>query len=106
MSTVIFKFEDFIRLFNFNRGISFEDFSNKLSILNISDRSGEFVVRSDINTFISRVARRDDRAERLELYKRNLYRMLVLEPEVALKTWFKRYGELPHELNYYFDNLE
>jgi hypothetical protein len=103
MSTVIFKFEDFIRLFNFNRGISFEDFSNKLSILNISDRSGEFVVRSDINTFISRVARRDDRAERLELYKRNLYRMLVLEPEVALRAWFKRYGELPHELNYYFD---
>jgi hypothetical protein len=103
MSTVIFKFEDFIQLFNFNRGISYEDFSNKLSILNISDRSGEFVVRSDINTFISRVARRDTRAERLELYKRNLYRMLVLEPEVALKTWFKRYGELPHELNYYFD---
>ena len=103
MTTVIFKFEDFIQLFKFNRGISFEDFSNKLSILNISDRSGEFVVRSDINTFISRVARRDDRAERLELYKRNLYRMLVLEPEVALRAWFKRYGELPHELNYYFD---
>jgi hypothetical protein len=103
MNTVIFKFEDFIKLFNFNRDISYEDFSNKLSILNISDKSGEFVVRSDINTFINRVASKDDRATRLDLYKRNLYRMLVQEPEVALKAWFKRYGELPHELNYYFN---
>ena len=103
MKTVIFDFNDFLSLFTFNRGISYEDFCGQLSILNISDTTGQFVVRSDIDTFIKRVAKKDDRAKRLDLYKKNLYKMLVLEPEVVLQAWFKRYGELPHELNYYFN---
>ena len=103
MSNLIFTFDDFIRLFRLNRSISYEDFSKRLSVLNISDTTGEFVSRSDIDTFIKRVASRDDRAERLDLYKKNLYRMIVQEPELALSAWFKRYGELPHGLNYYFD---
>ncbi len=102
MKTLVFDFKDFLALFNFNKTISYEDFCQQLSILNISDVTGNFVVRSNIDTFIDRVAKKDDRKARLDTYKEKMYKMLVLEPEVALKEWFRRYGELPHDLNYYF----
>lgn len=102
MKTLVFDFKDFLSLFQFNKNISYQDFCQRLSVLNISDTTGTFAVRSGINEFIDRVSKKDDRKQRLDLYKQNLYRMLVLEPEVALKEWFRRYGELPHDLNYYF----
>jgi len=102
MKNLIFTFDDFLGLFNFNKTISYDDFCQQLSILNISDLTGTFAVRSDIDTFIDRVSKKDDRKQRLDLYKQKMYKMLVQEPEVALKEWFRRYGELPQDLNYYF----
>jgi hypothetical protein len=72
-------------------------------VLNGSDRSGNFVVRSDLDTFIKRVAKRDDREARLDLYKRKLYKMLVEEPEVALAEWFNKTADLKEPLDFYFD---
>lgn len=102
MKTLIFNFADFLSLFKFRKNTSFEDFCRELKVLDISDKTGTFAVRSDIDTFIDRVSKKDNRKERLHEYKQNLYRMLVVEPEVALKEWFRRYGELSHDLNYYF----
>lgn len=102
MKTLVYGFDEFLQLFTFNKTISYDDFCKKLSILDISDRTGTFAVRSDIDTFIARVAKKDNRSSRLDLYKKNLYRMLVQEPETALREWFRRYGELTHDLNYYF----
>lgn len=102
MKTLVFDFKDFLSLFKFNKTISYQDFCQQLGVLNISDTTGTFAVRSGIDEFIDRVSKKDDRKQRLDLYKKNLYRMLVTEPEVALKEWFRRYGELPHDLNYYF----
>jgi hypothetical protein len=102
MKTLVFDFDDFLKLFKFNKSISYADFCKQLSVLNISDTTGAFAVRSDIDTFIDRVSKKDNRKARLNDYKKKLYKMLVQEPEVALKEWFRRYGELPHDLNYYF----
>ena len=103
MKTVIFDFKDFLNLFKFQRDISYEDFCSQLSVLDISDKTGTFAVRSHIDAFIDRVDKTGQRRSRLDLYKQTMYRMLVKEPEVALAQWFSRYGELPHDLNFYFD---
>ena len=94
--------KEFLKLFNFNKTISFEDFSQQLSVLNGSDTSGNFVVRSDLDTFVDRVAKKDNRKSRLDLYKRKLYKMLVTEPEVALAEWFNRTAAITEDLDYYF----
>jgi SAM-dependent methyltransferase len=102
MKTLVFDFDDFLKLFKFNKTISYDDFCQQLSVLNISDKTGTFAVRSGIDEFIERVAKKDNRKSRLDTYKKQLYKMLVEEPEVALREWFRRYGELPNDLNYYF----
>ena len=89
---MIYTEKEFLKLFNFNKTISFEDFSQQLSVLNGSDTSGNFVVRSDL----------DNRKSRLDLYKRKLYKMLVTEPEVALAEWFNRTAAITENLDYYF----
>lgn len=102
MKTLVFSFNDFLSLFNFNKTISYEDFCKELSILDISDKTGTFAVRCGIDSFINRVSKKDDRKQRLDLYKQKMYKMLVQEPEVALAEWFRRYGALPQDVNYYF----
>ena len=99
---MIYTQQDFLKLFNLNKTISFADFSQRLSVLNGSDTSGQFVVRSDLDTFVNRVATKDDRNSRLDLYKRKLYKMIVLEPEVALGVWFDRTAALNDPLDLYF----
>ena len=99
---MIYTEKEFLKLFNFNKTISFEDFSRQLSVLNGSDTSGNFVVRSDLDTFINRVAKKDNRKSRLDLYKKKLYKMLVTEPEVALTEWFNRTAAITEDLDYYF----
>ena len=99
---MIYTEKEFLKLFNFNTTISFEDFSQQLSVLNGSDTSGNFVVRSDLDTFVGRVAKKDTRKSRLDLYKRKLYKMLVTEPEVALAEWFNRTAAITENLDYYF----
>ena len=100
---LIFTLDDFLALFTFNKQISYADFCKQLSVLDISDKTGNFAVRSDIDTFIDRVAKKDNRKQRLDLYKQKMYRMLVLEPEKALAEWFRRYGSMTNELKFYFD---
>ena len=99
---MLYTEKEFLKLFNFNKTISFEDFSQQLSVLNGSDTSGNFVVRSDLDTFVDRVAKKDNRKSRLDLYKRKLYKMLVTEPEVALAEWFNRTAAITENLDYYF----
>ena len=67
------------------------------------DRSGSFVVRSNLDTFVDRVSKKDDRKQRLNLYKQNLYKILVTDATSTLSAWFKRYGELKESVEYYFD---
>jgi len=94
--------QEFLKLFNFNKTISFDDFSKRLSVLNGSDTSGQFVVRSDLDTFVNRVSKTDDRKERLDDYKKKLYKMIVQEPDVALSTWFDNTVGITESMDYYF----
>jgi hypothetical protein len=99
---MIYTQDDFLKLFKLNKTISFEDFSQQLSVLNGSDTSGQFVTRSDLDTFVTRVSKKDNRKQRLDLYKRKLYKMIVEEPEVALAEWFDRTAAITEDFDYYF----
>ena len=98
-----YTFDQFLSLFDLPPNVDFEEFSKKLSVLNGSDTSGQFVSRSSLDVFIDRVAKKDDRKSKLDQYKRNLYRILVTDAENSLKEWFRRNAELTEEINYYFD---
>jgi SAM-dependent methyltransferase len=97
-----FTQQDFLNLFNLQKNVPFSDFSKRLSVLNGSDTTGNFVIRSDVDTFVDRVSKKDDRKDRLDLYKRKLYKMIVTEPDVALGAWFTKIAELSEPIEFYF----
>lgn len=99
---LIFTEQDFLNQFNLTP-ISFTDFCSKICVLDVMDRSGSFVVRSDLDTFVNRVSKKDNRKQRLSLYKQNLYKILVTDAKSTLTSWFRRYGELKENIDFYFD---
>lgn len=102
MKNLIFTEQDFLQLFNLPN-ITYQDFCNKICVLDVMDRSGAFVVRSDLDTFVNRVSKKDDRKQRLNLYKQNLYKILVTDAQQTLLSWFNRYGKLPEPVEFYLD---
>ena len=99
---LIFTEQDFLNQFNLPK-VTFQQFCDKICVLNVMDRSGSFVVRSDLDTFVNRVSKKDNRKQRLNLYKQNLYKILVTDANATLLVWFKRYGELKESVDFYFD---
>lgn len=99
---LIFTEQDFLNQFNLPT-VTFQEFCDKICVLDVMDRSGSFVVRSNLDTFVDRVSKKDDRKQRLNLYKQNLYKILVTDATSTLSAWFKRYGELKESVEYYFD---
>lgn len=102
MKQLTFSEQNFLKLFSLRKNISFEDFSKELAVLNGSDTSGQYVVRSDLDTFVERVAKKDNRKSRLDLYKRKLYKVLVEHAEDALLHWFRKTAGLTENINFYF----
>lgn len=101
MKKLTFTEQEFLSLFDLPNP-SFTDFSQQIQILDISDTSGTFRVRQDLDSFIARVSKKDDRKNRLSLFKQKLYELLVVDAEKSLKVWFKNQGALANELSYYF----
>lgn len=101
---LVFTEQDFLAMFALPQ-VTFEEFCDKISVLNITDKSGTFAVRANLNDFVDKVCKKetDTRKERLDLYKRNLYRILVTDAKKTLTDWFKRYGELKDPVKFYFD---
>ena len=99
---LIFTEQDFLNQFNLPK-VTFQQFCDKIYVLNVMDRSGSFVVRSDLDTFVNRVSKKDNRKQRLNLYKQNLYKILVTDANATLLVWFKRYGELKESVDFYFN---
>jgi hypothetical protein len=97
-----FTEQDFLNLFSLPKP-SFADFCNQIQILDISDKSGTFKVRQDLDSFIARVGKKDNRAQRLPLFKQKLYQLLVTDIDATLKAWFRSQGALPEKLEFYFD---
>lgn len=102
MKQLIFTEQDFLNLFNLPKP-TFEDFCKQIQILDISDKSGTFAVRQDLDSFIARVSKKDNRLQRLDLFKEKLYRILVTDAENTLKAWFKSQGSLPEDVDFYFN---
>jgi hypothetical protein len=99
---LIFTEQDFLNQFNLPT-VTFQEFCDKICVLDVMDRSGSFVVRSDLDTFIDRVSKKDDRKQRLAQYKQNLYKILVTDAKSTLSSWFNRYGELKDPVDFYFN---
>lgn len=93
---------DFLNQFRLP-AVTFDEFCKKVCVLDIMDRSGDFVVRSDLDTFVNRVSKKDDRKQRLNLYKQQLYKILVTDAKQTLTSWFNRYGKLKEPVEFYFD---
>lgn len=102
MKKLIFTEQDFLQLFKLPN-VTYQEFCDRICVLDVMDRSGAFVVRSDLDTFVNRVSKKDDRKERLDLYKHNLYKILVTDAQTTLLNWFNRYGELKEDISYYFE---
>lgn len=102
MKNLIFNQADFLNLFKLP-SFTFNEFCDKICVLDVMDRSGHFVVRSDLDTFVNRVSKKDDRKKRLDLYKKNLYKILVTDSKNTLSKWFDKYGALNESLDYYFN---
>lgn len=102
MKKLIFDESDFLRQFNLPV-VTFSEFCDKICVLDVMDRSGHFVVRSDLDTFVNRVSKKDNRKENLNLYRQNLYKILVTDAQQTLASWFNRYGKLNEPVQFYFD---
>ena len=102
MKKLVFTEQDFLSLFTLPKP-SFEQFCEKVQILDISDKSGTFAVRQDLDSFIARVGKKDNREQRLPKFKQKLYQILVTDAEANLKAWFKGQGALPEPVEYYFN---
>jgi len=99
---LIFNETDFLNQFHLP-AVTFDEFCEKVCVDDVMDRSGAFVVRSDLDTFVDRVSKKDDRKQRLNLYKQNLYKILVTDAKQTLLSWFSRYGKLKEPVEFYFD---
>ena len=94
MKQLLFTDQDFLSLFTLPKP-TFAEFCNQIQILDISDKSGTFKVRQDLDSFIARVGKKDNRGTRLPLFKQKLYQLLVTDADQTLKAWFKSQGGLP-----------
>lgn len=99
---LIFTEQEFLNQFTLPT-VTFQQFCDKICVLDVMDRSGSFVVRSDLDTFVDRVSKKDNRKLRLPLYKQNLYKLLVTDAQATLTAWFRRYGELKESVDFYFN---
>lgn len=102
MKKLIFTEQDFLSLFNLPKP-SFDEFCQQVQILDISDKSGTFKTRQNLDAFIARVSKKDNRMMRLPVFKEKLYSILVTDAEKTLKAWFKSQGALPNDIKFYFD---
>lgn len=102
MKKLVFEEQDFLNEFNLP-SVTFEEFCKKVCVLDVMDRTGDFVVRSNLDEFVNRVSKKDDRKERLNLYKQQLYKILITDADKTLLSWFNRYGKLNDPIEFYFN---
>lgn len=105
MKKLLFTESNFIDLFNLSNP-SFEEFCDKIQILDVTDRSGTFAVRCTLDEFIKRVSKqgtKDNRLQNLQLYKEKLYQILVTDVRKTLAQWFNSNGALPQPIDFYFN---
>ena len=100
----IYTFEDLLATIEL-QSVDYATFRKELGILDISDVTGTFSVRSDLDTFFDRVANKEDdcRKERAEDYCKKMYQILVTDAEASLRHFFDKSGALTNPLEYYFD---
>jgi hypothetical protein len=104
MNNLTHTFDDLLETIKF-QNIDYKSFRKQFSILDISDTTGMFTVRSNIDTFLDRVATKEDdcRKDLVEVYCEKMYQILVTDAEKSLREFYTRYGELKEPIDFYFD---
>ena len=104
MSNLTHTFDDLLATIEI-QDVDYATFRKQLSVLDISDTTGMFSVRSDLNTFFSRVANKEEdrRKELAEVYCEKMYQILVTDAENSLRTFYNSKGALPNPIEYYLD---
>ena len=97
-----YTFQDLKNTINI-QDVDYNTFRKQLSVLDISDTSGTFTTKSNLDTFLDRVATKDNRKELAEVYCQKMYQILVTDAESSLKTFYNSKGELPNPIEYYFN---
>lgn len=99
---MVTTFKDFLQEIKIQT-VSFDDFCNQLSVLDVTDKTGNFNVRCTIYEFIDRVVKKDTdtRKARLDVYLQKLYQMLVTDAEKSLYDWYNRYVGLQESIDFY-----
>jgi len=99
---MIHTFQDLRHTINI-QDVDYDTFRKQLSILDISDTTGTFSIKSNLDTFLDRVATKDNRKKLAEVYCQKMYQILVTDAENSLKTFYNSKGALPNPLEYYFN---
>ena len=97
-------FEDFLSTIQI-QDVDYPTFRKQLSVLDISDTSGTFQPRSDLDTFFSRVANKesDQRVELAEVYCKKMYQILVTDAEASLRTFYESKGAIHNPIKNYLN---
>ena len=94
--------DNFLLLFE-QQPIPYTEFNKSIKVLDISDKTGAYAVRSDLDTFVSKNSRGDSRPDRLEQYKQCLYQILIVDRTKTLTTWYNKHGMLPKSIDFYLN---
>jgi len=92
-------FNDVYKYFDFPK-VTFEEFSKKLSILDISNKTSEYVIKNTARGFIEENSS-DYRLDNIDNFYKNLYDMLVTNREETIKIWFDKYLHIDNIQTYF-----
>lgn len=91
--------QEFIASFKFRKNVTYKQFAKELSFLKRSATS-----LTDTVTAVDHFTKNNshDRLKRLPVFTKNLYKLLVQEPEEFLGTWFRHFGTMTEDFPFYF----
>ena len=91
--------QEFIASFKFRKDVTYKQFAKELSFLSYNAKTHTNTI-SPITYFTKNNSH--DRLKRLPLFTKNLYKLLVKEPEEFLGSWFRHFGTMTEDLPFYF----
>ena len=96
---MINTFETFYKHFDYQK-VDFQEFSDKVSILDISNKTSEYAVKNTVRGFIEENSS-DYRLDNIDEFYKNLYEIVVENRRETLRIWFDRYLNIDNPQKYY-----
>jgi hypothetical protein len=87
--------------------VTYEEFCDKFSVLDISIKTSEYIVKNNVRDFIKENSK-DYRLDKIDEFYKNFYEMVVTNREETLDIWFDKYldsGDIKKYFSMGTDNL-